>query len=169
MRIAILGLGKSLELYKPEYDLTIGVNDIWQHVKTDVVVCLDQRGKFTPDRMRVIDSCKPKAFYSQIVAYDTRPDFFKIDLLSSFPERECNLDLPQFQKSLCSPFVAVQIAWRYYGATEIHLFGVDLTNHSNLDAGMCAKIKVHFINLKAALLQKGCGFMVFGSGILKDI
>ena len=75
-KIAVIGLGESWKLYKEEeYDLSIGVNDVWRNVKTDVLVCVDPRKNFTADRLKTIDESKPTAFYSQIVNWDSRPDF----------------------------------------------------------------------------------------------
>jgi hypothetical protein len=170
-KIAVLGLGKSLELFvKENYDLSIGVNDIWRFVNTDAIVCLDYRKVFNPDRIKYIDESKPQAFYSQIVNWDDRPDFKKIDILPGYPaERFCNLDLTGYYKSYCSPFVAVQIAWKIYKADEVHLFGVDLVDHPNLDHLLCDKIKMHFKHLKTALELKNCKMIVWGNGILKDL
>lgn len=170
MKVAVLGLGASLGLFRSEeFDLSIGVNDIWRFVNSDVVVCLDPPKAFTNDRWKYIDSCKPKAFYSQIVNYDVRPDFVKIELQPGYPESVCNIDSRMLAKSFCSPFVAVQIAFKYYQAVEIHLFGVDLVNHPNLDSTLCRKIKNHFQNLKNALKTKNCQIIVHGEGILKDL
>lgn len=169
MKIAVCGLGPSLEKYNPGFDLTIGVNDIWRTVKTDIIVCLDNPSVFTPDRLKVIKECTPQAFYSQMVVWDTRSDFVKINLTDDYPNNICNLDLPKYYKSYCSPFVAVQIAWRVYFADEIHLFGVDLVNHPHLTGELCKKIITHFKNLKTALTQKGCNLIIHGDGILKNI
>jgi len=170
MKIAVLGLGPSLsEFIKENYKLSIGVNDIWRFHKTDVVVCLDKRTAFNDDRFRVISECTPKAFYSQIVNWDSKEGFVKINFLPHYPNAKISLEIPQFYKSYCSPFVAVQVAFRDYDATEVHLYGVDMTNHKHLDIALCAKIKSHFINLKAALEKKGCKLIVYGTGILKDI
>ena len=170
MKIAVLGLGPSLELFvKEDQDLCIGVNDIWRFVDTDAVVCLDHRKVFNTDRLKYIDESRPQAFYSQIVNWDIRPDFKKITILPGYPDHYCQLGAPAFQKSYCSPFVAVQIAWKIYHADEIHLFGVDLTNHPHLDHTLCGKIKTHFRHLKSALLDKNCPLIVHGEGILIDI
>lgn len=170
MLIAILGLGPSISLFNAsEYDLSIGVNDIWRYHPADVIVCLDRRSVFNGERGIIIDDSRPAAFYSQIVNWDSRSDFQKISLSHNYPDRECDLDLPYFNKSYCSPFVAVQIAFRYYGATDIHLFGVDLINHPHLDRVLCLKIKIHFRNLKKSLYEKGCNLIIHGDGILKDI
>jgi hypothetical protein len=171
MKIAILGTGYSLsEFNAADFDLSIGVNDIWRLVKSDVVVCINPVKDFTPERYKVIHECKPQAFYSQIVNYDTRPDFVKIDIIDGYgAERYVNLDVPGYYKSYCSPFVAVQIAFKVYHAEEIHIFGVDMTNHPHLNGQLCGKIRTHFINLKAALTLKGCQLIIHGNGILANI
>ena len=166
MRIALIGLGCSADEYAEGFDLTIGVNDVWRKVKTDVLVCLDRRSAFSSDRLRVIDQSRPQAFYSQIVAWDTRPDFHKIEFYPNYPDRVCRLEGPKYEKSLFSPFVAIQIAYREYHATEIHLFGVDMTNHPHLKGKMLDKIRLHFKNLCNAMTD--CKIIVYGDGILKD-
>ena len=170
--IAILGLGQSLNLFDPEgYDTTIGVNDIWRHYKSNYVVCLDHPNVFLKwqDRLKVINECRPKKFYSQIVRWDTHPAFQQITLYPGYPEKHIDISQPHFYKSFCSPFVAVQIAYKYFDATEIDIYGVDLVNHPNLDRVLCSKIKIHFTHLFNALRQKDVKINVFGHGILKNI
>ena len=168
-KIAVLGLGGSLNEFNPDnFDMSVGVNDIWRYHRCEAVVCLDRRQNFTADRMGVIDECRPFDFYSHLACYKERPDFRPIEILSSYPDVTCDVTLRQFQRSFCSPFVAVQIAYRYYNAAEIHIFGVDLLNHPKLNNDLCDKIKRHFINLKKALDGK-CTLIVHGDGILKNI
>ena len=165
--VAILGLGPSRELFKPDwYDTVIGVNDIWRYFQTDAIVCLDHEKVFTPNRLKVIRESKPDAFYSQIVNWDTRDDFVKINIRPGYPENICILDRNLMVKSYCSPFIACQIAFWYYDATEIHVFGVDMINHPHLNGTLCSKIKVHFKNLGIALNEKGCEMIIHGNGIL---
>ncbi len=169
-KIAALGLGSSLKNFNAsDFDLSIGVNDIWRHVQTDVVVCLDYPNTFPVDRLKVINECKPKAFYSQIVAWDTRSDFVKINFLPGYPDNFVQFETPTLHKSLCSPFVAVEIAYKYYFADEIHVFGVDLINHPNFNKKQLDNIVLHFKNLKTALEEKKCKLIIHGQGILKDI
>jgi len=169
-KIAVCGLGQSVNLFMAEeplaYDLTIGVNDIYRYINTDINVCVDKPTAFTPERLRVINQSTPKIFYSQMVMWDKRPDFKKINILPGYPDRICDLKQNGFWKSFCSPFIAVQVAWRLHGATEVHLFGVDLINHPHLDYKLCQKIKVHFVNLRHALKDMGCRMIVHGNGIL---
>lgn len=171
-KIAVLGTGPSISLFLKEepykFDLTVGVNDIWKYVKTDIIVCLDHPKVFYPERIKIIEQSRPHVFYSQIVMWDIRKDFKKIILENGYPDRFCNLDTVGFQKSFMSPFVAIQIAWKYHDAKEIHIFGVDLVNHPHLDRPLCGRIKRHFDNLRSALKLKGCEIIVHGSGILTN-
>jgi len=164
-------MGPSIGDFNPEsFEWSIGVNDIWRVYHSNDIVCLDNPSAFIPDRLRVIQTSKPNKFFSQMVDWDIRPDFAKIDIRPGYPDRVCNLDrFGGYEKSFCSPFIACQIAYRYYAAQEIHLFGVDMLNHPHLDAPLCAKIKVHFKNLQAALIQKHSRIVVHGQGILQNL
>jgi hypothetical protein len=165
--IAILGLGPSIALFDPaKYDLSIGVNDIWKFHPAEEIVCLDYPRVFYPDRIKTINASRPRKFYSQIVQWDSRPDFEQIKILSGYPEIAVDLSRQGYWKSFCSPFVAVQVAYRVHDAREIHIFGVDLTNHPRLDTRICQKIKIHFRNLFRALRLQGVEITVHGTGIL---
>ena len=166
MNVSIIGLGPSWKLY--ESGFSIGVNDVWRNVKTDVIVCLDYESVFTPDRLRVIKESTPQAFYSQIINWDHRKDFRKVDIIPGY-HTFIDLKRPGYYKSYCSPFVACQIAYKEYGADEIHLYGVDLTNHPHLDGKLCSKIVEHFAGLQKALNEAGAKIVVHGEGILKNI
>jgi hypothetical protein len=166
-KIAVLGLGPSIELFAPDnYDLTIGVNDIWRFYKADEIVCLDYPKVFKQDRLKIINDSRPHKFYSQIVAWDHRADFEQIRILPGYPEIAVDLSASGYYKSYCSPFVAVQVAYRVHDAHEIDLYGVDLTNHPHLDSRICLKIKIHFRNLFRALSAQGVKTHVHGNGIL---
>lgn len=166
-KIAVLGLGKSLALYDGQYSSTIGVNDIWRHVQTDYLVCLDKPERFSADRLAVIEASRPQRFYSQIQEWATRPDYWQIALQTDYPNYVCQLDLPTIPKSLCSPFVACAIAFKLHAAKEIHLFGVDFIDHPHLHDESVVKLTKHFTNLRAALLAKGCKLQVHGDGALR--
>lgn len=166
-KIAVLGLGESLSLFnKDEYDFSIGVNDIWRKVKTDAVVCLNSESSFTPNRLCFIKDCKPKVFYSQIVNWDYKPGFFKIEFFPGLPDNFITLNDKKLFKSICSPFVAVQIAYKYHNATEIHIFGVDFTNHPIINGKLLDTVKRHFTNLKNELAKNNVPMIVHGKGIL---
>ena len=166
-KIAVCGLGPSISLYKSDYDLTIGVNDIWSKIQTDYIVCLDKKNRFIQERIKTINESRPIKFFSQLDDWSNRSDFQKIELQPYYPDYVCQLGINQLPKSHCSPFVACAIAYNYFHASEIHLFGVDMDNHPNLKGGTLDKIKLHFKNLKISLRQNGCELIIHGDGILK--
>lgn len=166
-KIAVLGLGESLKLFKKEdFDFTIGVNDIWRAVKTDAVVCLNAASSFPGYRLQFIRDCKPKVFYSQITNWDFMSGFFKIEFFPGLPDNFITLNDKKLFKSICSPFVAVQIAYKYHNATEIHIFGVDFTNHPIINGKLLDTVKRHFTNLKNELAKNNVPMIVHGKGIL---
>lgn len=165
----MLGLGESLKLYEGGYDFTVGVNDIWREVHTDAVVCVDEGHRFTAERLKTIYASRPLYFYSQLEEWAGMQGYKKIELQEAFPDYVCQLHIPKVPKSLCSPFVAAAIAYKYHGATEIHLYGVDLLTHPLLKHSQCATILKHFRNLKTALTQHGCRLLVHGNGLLKSL
>ena len=169
-KIAVLGLGPSLDLFNPsEFDASIGVNDIWSKHHSDYVVCVDMPQRFTPERLRIIEESRPVKFYSQLDYWQKHTNFERINLLPYYPEYICQLDTPSLPKSLCSPFIATVIAYKFLEAVEIHLFGVDMDNHPNLKGKTLEKIKLHFTLLKQALRGKGVRLVIHGNGILKNI
>jgi len=163
-KIAVLGLGPSLKLFKG--GLSIGVNDIWSSYPADYVVCLDEKNRFTPERLKVIEECRPVKFFSQLNCWSSHPAYEKIELQHDYPNYECYLDLETIPKSLCSPFVAAAIAYKMW-ADEINIYGVDLLNHPLLKESQVKKIKQHFENLQTALIQKGKRLIIHGDGVLK--
>lgn len=169
-KVAVLGIGQSIsefDIHKSEFDITIGVNDIWRVVKTDVVVVLNYPREFYPQRIKTIENSKPKAFYSQIVNWDSLvPNFKLIKLLPGYPNVYCGLEFEGYHKSYFSPFVAIQIAYREYNADEVHLFGVDMTNHKHLRGKLLQDSIKHFKNLRKVLSEKGCNIVVHGKGVL---
>lgn len=167
-KIAVLGLGESLSLYGGDM-AAIGVNDIWSKYKSDYVVCLDTKSRFDQKRLDIIESCEPIKFYSQLRCWENKKTYEEIYLQIAYPKYVCQLDTDKLPKSLCSPFVAAAIAYKYFKADEIHLFGVDMVDHPLLKGENLDKIILHFSNLNAALKQKGVKLIVHGNGVLQNV
>jgi hypothetical protein len=168
LKVAVLGLGPSVKLFNPnDFDISIGVNDIFRYFQTDAIVCLDYERSFTSDRLKIIKESTPKKLYSQIANWDYRPNFEYIKILPGYPDKKINLSLDGYWKSFCSPFVAAQVAFKIYHANEIHLFGVDLINHPRLDKTISLKIRDHFQILEQELLKYDVQLIVHGDGLLK--
>jgi hypothetical protein len=169
MEVAVFGLGESLALYGGGCAVTFGVNDIWRAMPVDYLVCIDERERFTPERLAYIDAARPQRFYSQLEQWQARPDFYAITLQEQYPDYVCQLNLPALPKSLCSPFVAAAIAYKLHGATSIHLYGVDLLTHPHLKDYSLQAIRRHFGTLKKALAAGGCQLIVHGNGLLRSL
>ena len=129
MTIEVLGLGESIKNYKPNGNITIGVNDIYKYVKTDYIVMVDPPNRFNEaDRLKTIMESTPKKFYCNHVW--NVPNFELITLAS--PRGELGkLDTKEYCYSNNSAFVACILAYKMK-AKEIVLHGVDFVNHNQL-------------------------------------
>lgn len=162
MKAAVLGLGKTLNHFKGDYDITIGVNDIHSRVKTDYVVCIDYKHRFTDERKKAIESTSCKGFYSQLPDWQQVPNYKKIRLV-----RKCDLDGETFDYSNNSTYVACHLAYKM-GAKDITLFGVDFDNNHKFFSNPRDKQAaiLGFQDLKTKLNDKGVK-MYIGHGYSK--
>jgi hypothetical protein len=126
MKYSVLGLGPSLIDYKGIEEVSIGVNDIYRFHKTDYVLCVDPKRVFTPDRLKVIESCSPKKFFSHLNEWSDHPSFEKIELLS--PRGTVDFSNRKTPYSIMTPFCAIAMAIKM-GATSVMVYGVDLSTH----------------------------------------
>jgi hypothetical protein len=169
--IFVLGLGESLKFFRDFDSPKIGVNDIWQVVETECVVCIDEPLKFTSSRLAVIKSCNPKIFYSPLE--DWRP-FKKSSHYWKMPTRGIAQG-EVFKENLIyhsvnSPFVACNIAY-LLGAEEIVMYGVDFLSHSKLKgAFIMERIIKDFTWLNDAFKARGVKLFVgHGASRLSEI
>ena len=159
MTIEILGLGESLNEYKPNGNTTIGVNDIHSLIKTDYVVCVDNFEPFTKERLEVILNTKCKGFYTQLPCWKSVENYTEIKL-----HRLAEMDSELFRYSNNSPFVACVLAYKL-GATKIVLWGVDMNTHHALSKPNSFERAVKdYIKLKEDLFKRGCE-LIIGSDI----
>ena len=126
----ILGLGQSLDTFKGGF--TIGVNDVYRFVSTDIIVCIDHKQAFAKDRLAVIEKSTPSKFISHIPEWSTMPNFQLIKLTSKRPTKFELIELESYYAHNNSTYVAVQVA-AHLGYTDIVLHGVDFKGHSKLD------------------------------------
>lgn len=152
--VYVLGNGNTINDFKPDGNITIGSNDIWNTIKTDAVVCVDNKRAFTPSRLEIIERCSPAKFYSHLDEWQSHHAFHKIHL---HPARNCfefKNDFIPYSNNSSS--VACFIAWKFYGATEIKMFGVDFNNHPNFDEKKIAGVIENFKLLNNLLKSVGC-------------
>lgn len=130
MRIHVLGLGKSLEEYKPNAEISIGVNDIFSRIETDFIVCIDPPNRFTDQRIETINNSTPVKFFTNRNEWEHVKGYHLITLN---PVRGSVKELRS--DKICysnnSPFVACVMAYKL-GAKEIVLHGVDFVDHHAL-------------------------------------
>lgn len=169
MKIAVLGLGPSLDNYSPSlyFDLVIGVNDISGRLgpeqDADIVVCVDTPNSFSnePKRLEVIKNCRPiKGFYGNSNLWSIyQPNF---NLLKLAPVRgDTSFIDTHVLKSNNSTYVAVSLAYRL-GAKEIVLYGVDFINHKHIKDKTLDMALKDFRKLYTALRERNV-FLFVGS------
>jgi hypothetical protein len=158
MTVEVLGLGESLSEYKPNGNITIGVNDIHSRIKTNYVVCVDNFEPFTKERLDTILNTKCKGFYSQLECWKSVQNYTEIKI-----HRVAELDSELFRYSNNSTFVACVLAYKL-GATKIILWGVDMNTHKHFVNNSFDKAVNDFKQLKKDLNQLGCE-LVIGSEV----
>jgi hypothetical protein len=159
MTIEVLGLGESLSEYKPNGNVTIGVNDIHSRIKTNYVVCVDNFEAFSKERLNTILNTKCCGFYTQLPCWKSVENYTEIKL-----HRLAEMDSELFRYSNNSPFVACVLAYKL-GATKIIIWGVDMNTHHALSKSNSFERAVKdYIKLKEDLFKRGCE-LVIGSKI----
>lgn len=151
MVIHVIGLGETAKEFKPDGNITIGVNDVKD---CDYQVCVDRVGAFTSERLTTIKSLAPMGFFSQLEDWSNHPAYRYIQLknVSAFNNRWKEY----VPSSNNSPFVACGVAFKYLGAKEIRLWGVDFNTHKNLNGKMRDASVEDYKLLNKLLSTKGC-------------
>lgn len=162
MKIQIIGLGESAtnwHEHRHEFDLSIGVNDVQKFGHSpDYLLVIDSPKRFTKERMVTILKTKAQK-------YITRDDQWN-GILPSYEK----VRMQQFTKHLkkghvysskTSTFVALSLAFNLH-ATEVVLYGVDLTNHTVFNPGN--KLQAYeirqYTNFCRMLKDQGCQVFV---------
>lgn len=151
MKINILGLGESLAEYKPDGNITIGVNDIFKFHKADYLVVIDPPNRFAKCRLLTILNSKPRKFFTHY--YNSwRPLVENLQTLTM----SAGYDFKQLDKpgvtlhSNNSVFVACVIAYKM-GATDIVIYGADFNTHPNFKENELKTTLSHFETLHKEL------------------
>ena len=127
MTIHVIGLGDTAKEFKPDGNITIGVNDV---KGCDYQVCVDRPRSFNHLRFLTIRHLKPNIFFSHLDDWNFMPHFEKINLKNIHAHNDRWSEF--IPSSNNSPFVACGIAKHIFGATEIKLWGVDFNTHPNI-------------------------------------
>lgn len=116
--INILGLGETLNQYKPNGGITIGVNDICTFVDVDILVLQDKPHAFSFERYENIINILPTQIFTNQKEWQ-----------EAFNYRLVKLIHEEIKPGYDSTYLAIKIAAVYYKPTQINLYGVDFTNH----------------------------------------
>jgi hypothetical protein len=156
--VFVLGLGETLKFFRDYDKPTIGVNDIWSRVRTEIIVCVDAPFKFDEKRKRIISGSDPSTFYSHL--YDWKAQFPE-----TFSKIKLNNPGGEFKEKLIyqsnnSPFVACSIAYTL-GFKNIVLYGVDFNSHKKLNGyDTLKRINKDFLWLNENLKTRGVNMFV---------
>jgi len=127
MKVHVIGLGDTAKQFKPDGNITIGVNDV---KGCDYQVCVDRPAVFSLRRYTDICNLDVKQFFTHLDEWKDIKGYTKINL------KNINAHNGRWSEfipsSNNSPFVACGVAFHILGATEIHLWGVDFKDHPNI-------------------------------------
>ena len=125
--IHIVGLGETAKDFKPDGNLTIGVNDVQGCGRN---VCVDRPSVFSKERLETIEKLPIEWLFTHLDDWDYLPRVKKIKLKNIAAHNDRWDEF--IPSSNNSPFVACGVAYHFYGAKEIQLWGVDLNDHPNI-------------------------------------
>lgn len=164
MTIDILGLGESIELFKPSDNITFGVNDIFRIHPVDYLVVVDSPSRFSFERLSIIKNSTPIKFLSNRKEYAYRPDYSHIEL--AFLPEPLDLD-NKINVSLFSPYIATILAYKMFKPDRVNLYGVDMDNHPTLsNPRRTQRIKKDWNELYTELSNRNVKVTIHGNGIL---
>lgn len=154
MKVHVLGLGETLNEFKPDGNITIGVNDIQRFHKTDYVVCVDHPDVFNAERLEAIKDSDCIGFYTQLEEWKRYNPNVKIIEFNRGRGLIDGIDTDKFCYSNNSPYVACILAYKL-GAKEIVLHGVDFNDHPHLNGASRDKAFRDYKELQKALNKRG--------------
>lgn len=133
MKAAIIGCGESREMFRGmgDYDLVVGVNDVWRWFPVPHLVCVDSPETFTPLRLAFILNSAPSIFYTHRKEYAGK--FPEIKPIGFTPGRHNfqRFTWKEMPKSNNSPFIACCVA-KLLGAKTAVLYGCDFVSHRSI-------------------------------------
>lgn len=162
-KILVLGCGPSANLVRDRGDLpyVVGVNDARKFCKLDALVTLDVLTSFEHERRQwilkaALEEAVPWYWYQRWDIMHKCPNAQQFELALGFHEEP---PIERIQRDLvpagyiCTPWVACWMAWKW-GAKDIGLLGVDLTNdHQLKNHGL--PLSRGFANMEIAMARDG--------------
>lgn len=168
--IEVLATGPSLNRWKPDGNITVGVNKIIMRYKVNHLLIVDVAGSFPMDLRKKV-ATEPYDQFHTFLEHEWSP-FVPKDKMNVFellhPRGSTDLDSDKMPHSVNSAFCAAALAFKL-GATIIDLYGVDFIGHNTLKGDQVLKrIKTDFLALQSALVTRGVSLRVTPDGLLAD-
>ncbi|MBP9725657.1 MAG: hypothetical protein KBE37_12700 [Bacteroidia bacterium] len=151
MVINVVGCGATANEFKGDWETVICVNDA-PIVCCAAVVCVDRPERFSIIRRNKIRGHIAKDFFSQFTEWAAETIKIELKAIHAHNNR-WNEFIPSSNNS---PFVACGVAYKYFNATEIRLWGVDMLDHPHLNGAMREQSVKDFQLLQKILNEKGC-------------
>jgi hypothetical protein len=138
-KINVIGMGATHKYFNEKTDgLSIGVNDVYRHHRTNFLLCLDPpdrdlnefihiRRDHRMDMFSVIENSDPEIFFSNLDQWSHKDTFSRIQI-NHIPGDLHTIETEFLPTAYDSPFTAAVIAYKL-GAKNIILYGVDFTSH----------------------------------------
>jgi hypothetical protein len=129
MIVSVVGCGSSAQYWhKVPVDLSIAVNDAFKFGhQPDQLVVINFERKFTPQRLAIIKSTKPKRMFTHTSTWKKHFPNAEVIRLSPF---NGFVRKGMIYKSKTSPIVAMSLAVNQ-GAKELILWGIDFETHKS--------------------------------------
>lgn len=128
--IFVLGLGETLKYFRHFDRPSIGVNDIWKHIPTKQIMCLDAKDRFSPERLKTIRTSWPDVFYSHLKEWEPhfKSHFNHLPLNMGHDKAGKEFIFGKVFYSNNTPFTACSLA-STQGFKNIVVFGADFNTH----------------------------------------
>lgn len=156
--VDVLGCGPGIANYHNNgKNYKVGVNDVWKHFTTDVLVLVDHPESFSPERRATIEQSRPQYFMSTLDSWRNMHNFRKLYLASEPGEVATLEDITALPFHVDSTFTAVSLAY-HFSMKSVVLWGVDfygspLMEHED-------KILTCYSNLFNKMASLGIGLYV---------
>lgn len=159
-RISIIGCGPETGPLWDGKGVSLGVNDCEKHgKKVDYLLLLNSVGKFSPERLAIIEATRPITCYSHLPKWGEVFSNFKHIQTTLWGGTEIKPGVIYHSKT--SPFCALSLAL-VMGFQEAVLWGVDFGTHKTFSPG---KPQFEFeairYNLFAKMLLEKHGFRTY--------
>lgn len=162
----VIGMGESLKNFKPDGNLTIGCNDCFRKVPTDLLIVVSF---LPPDRAQIVTNSRPEKLLSFMPEWTKHPCYQYIGLMTPWNQTRKNvMHKKVLYHSNNTPFIACSLAFNM-GFKKIVLWGVDFMDHPILKDEALERTWVDFSQMQGAFKENGASMYLGSSGSVLDL